>query len=429
MEITTKFFSIHLKKILVHAIFTILSLYILIAFRNDVLPLIPSYFNSAITTWINLILFIAATLYLIIAPLFLIVRLKPMRQAPIVGLVIFIFIYLPMVTVILLIPIFEFTCTTILHRNISISEFGSFFAGITGLLAFWGVLYSLDVSEKRADKVEKDSRDRYNEDSERNIFFQLLELHTNKVNAIEFNGKRGAEAFKEFVDIANKNLNLLFMGKAVTMNCTNINEDSVMEIYNNKRELFDLMETVYKVYYNGRFCSFPLDNDNIDTALQHIKNMLQDVGNKKLISYISGRYDDYLILPYLKETINEYNENRYEYTKLVADFLYKEYGHILGHYFRNMYYVMDTINNFSDKKNYRELFRAQLSRYELTLGIFNAVSSNSSPKMVQLLEEFDIFKDVYPDDLTLLQAATDDLNSQSIIRSILDEYKSNHQNT
>lgn len=429
MEITTKFFSIHLKKILVHAIFTILSLYILIAFRNDVLPLIPSYFNSAITTWINLILFIAATLYLIIAPLFLIVRLKPMRQAPIVGLVIFIFIYLPMVTVILLIPIFEFTCTTILHRNISISEFGSFFAGITGLLAFWGVLYSLDVSEKRADKVEKDSRDRYNEDSERNIFFQLLELHTNKVNAIEFNGKRGAEAFKEFVDIANKNLNLLFMGKAVTMNCTNINEDSVMEIYNNKRELFDLMETVYKVYYNGRFCSFPLDNDNIDTALQHIKNMLQDVGNKKLISYISGRYDDYLILPYLKETINEYNENRYEYTKLVADFLYKEYGHILGHYFRNMYYVMDTINNFSDKKNYRELFRAQLSRYELTLGIFNAVSSNSSPKMVQLLEEFDIFKDVYPDDLTLLQAATDNLNSQSIIRSILDEYKSNHQNT
>ncbi|MFV0323471.1 MAG: putative phage abortive infection protein [Bacteroides xylanisolvens] len=429
MEITTNFFSIHLKKILVHAIFTIVSLYILIAFRNDVLPLIPSYFNSAITTWINLILFIAATLYLIIAPLFLIVRLKPMRQAPIVGLVIFIFIYLPMVTVILLIPIFEFTCTTILHRNISISEFGSFFAGITGLLAFWGVLYSLDVSEKRADKVEKDSRDRYNEDSERNIFFQLLELHTNKVNAIEFNEKRGAEAFKEFVDIANKSLNLLFMGKAIMMNCTNIDKDSMVEICNNKRELFYLMKTVYKVYHNGSFCTFPLNNDNIDTALQRIKNMLQDVRNKKLVSYISGRYDDSFILPYLKETINEYNENKYEYTKLVADFLYKEYGHILGHYFRNMYYVMDTINNFSDKKNYRELFRAQLSRYELTLGIFNAVSSNSSPKMVQLLEEFDIFKDVYPDDLTLLQAATDDLNSQSIIRSILNEYKSNHQNT
>lgn len=428
MEVTTNFFFIHRKKIIVHAIFTILSLYILIALRNDVLPLIPSCFNSVITSWINLILFIAATLYLIIAPLFLFVRLKPMRQAPIVGLVIFIFIYLPMVTAILLIPIFEFTCAKILSRSISISEFGSFFAGITGLLAFWGVLYSLNVSEKRADKVEKDSRDRYNEDSERNIFFQLLELHTNKVNAIEFNGKRGAEAFKEFVDIANKNLNLLFMGNAVMKNCININKDSVVDIYNDKRELFDLMKTVYKVYYNGRFCAFPLDNDNIDTALQHIKNMLQDVRNKKLVSNISGRYDDYLIKPYLKQTINEYNENKYGYTKLVADFIYKEYGHILGHYFRNMYYVMDTINNFSDKKNYRELFRAQLSRYELTLGIFNAVGSNSSTKMVQLLEEFDIFKDVYPNDLTLLQAATDGLNSQDIIRSILNDYKSSQQN-
>lgn len=257
MKVTTNFFSIHCKKIIVHAIFTILSLYILIAFRNDVLPLIPSCFNDVITSWINLILFIAASLYLIIAPLFLFVRLRPMRQAPIVGLVIFIFIYLPMVTAILLIPIFEFTCAKILSRSISISEFGSFFAGITGLLAFWGVLYSLDVSEKRADKVEKDSRDRYNEDSERNIFFQLLELHTNKVNAVEFNGKRGAEAFKEFVDIANKNLNLLFMGKAVMTNCTNIDKDSVADIYNDKRELFDLMETVYKVYYNGRFAHFP----------------------------------------------------------------------------------------------------------------------------------------------------------------------------
>lgn len=87
---------------------------------------------------------------------------------------------------------------------------------------------------------------------------------------------------------------------------------------------------------------------------------------------------------------------------------------------------MDTINNFSDKKNYKELFRAQLSRYELALGVFNAVSSNSSPKMVLLLEEFDIFKDVYPGDLTLLQAAASDMPPQDIIRSLLQEYKNTH---
>ena len=312
-----------------------------------------------------------------------------------------------------------------MSRSISISEFGSFFAGITGLLAFWGVLYSLHVSEKRADKVEKDSRDRYNEDSERNIFFQLLELHTNKVNTVEFNGKRGAEAFKEFVDIANKNLNLLFMGQAIKAKCTDIDENLLVDIYQNDRGFFGLLETVYKIYYNGRFYSSPLSN-NIDSTLRNIENMMRNIHNKQLSSDILKRYDDYSNLPYIEKTINEYIDNKFENTKIVADFLYKEYGHILGHYFRNMYYVMDTINNFSDKKNYKELFRAQLSRYELALGVFNAVSSNSSPKMVLLLEEFDIFKDVYPGDLTLLQAAASDMPPQDIIRSLLQEYKNTH---
>lgn len=427
MGVITNYFYMHCnKKAFIMLLLYILSIYIVIAVKSDKLPLIPSCFGDVTTNQINIILAFAATLYILIAPLFLIKRLQTIRKGPLFGLAIFLFIYLPIVTTILLIPVYEFTCNKILSRNISLSEFGSFFAGITGLLAFWGVLYSLHISEKRADKAEKDSRNRYNEDSERDIFFQLLELHTNKTNAVEFNGKRGPEAFKELVDIANKNLNLLFMGKAIMMNCTNINKDFVVDIYENKREFLDLMNVVYKVYYNGNLYTTPLSN-HMDAILASIKNMMKDVCNQKLISDISRRYDDYSTLPYIKETINEYAEYKYEYTKLVADFLYKEYGHILGHYFRNMYYVMDTINKFSDKKNYKELFRAQLSRYELTLGIFNAVGSNSSPKMVLLLEEFDIFKDVYPDDLTLLQAAND-LNSQNIIRSILNEYKNNHPN-
>lgn len=109
---------------------------------------------------------------------------------------------------------------------------------------------------------------------------------------------------------------------------------------------------------------------------------------------------------------------------MIADVIYKEYGHILGHYFRNMFYVMDTINEFSDKKNYKELFRAQLSRFELTLGLFNAVSSNSSIKMVKLLEEFDVFKDVYPEDLQLLKTAKEiGINPNTLINNILNEYK------
>lgn len=426
MGIRTIFFT-HRKEIFAHSFFIILSLYIIIANKTSLLPLIPSYFNNEITIWIKHILITAARLYILCIPLLMLIRIKLTRRAHIYGSAVIFFTYITILITVLLIPGYEYMCNIILSRDIGLSEFGSFFAGITGLLAFGGVLISLHVSEKRADKVEKESRDRFTEDSERNIFFQLLELHTNKVNAVEFNGKRGAEAFKEFVDIANKNLNLLFIGKTIKMNCTDINKESMIDIYNNNRKLFDMMRVVYKVYFNGRFYTTPI-NDDIEIVLANTRNMMKEINDKKLSSDISKRYEDYFILQHLQETINEYTEYKYEYTKIVADFLYKKYGHIFGHYFRNMYYVMDTINNFSDKKNYKELFRAQLSRYELALGVFNAVSSNSSPKMIMLLEEFDIFKDVYPDDLTLLQAGTKDSSPLDIIKSMLQDFENDHQN-
>lgn len=427
MDTRTIFFT-HRKEIFAHSFFIILSLYIIIANKTSLLPLIPSFFNNEITSWINFILITAARLYILCIPLLILIRIKLTRRAYIFSLAVIFFTYITILITVLLIPGYEYMCNIILSRDIGLSEFGSFFAGITGLLAFGGVLISLHVSEKRADKVEKESRDRFTEDSERNIFFQLLELHTNKVNAVEFNGKRGAEAFKEFVDIANKNLNLLFIGKAIKMNCTDINKESMIDIYNNNRKLFDMMRVVYKVYFNGRFYTTPI-NDDIEIVLANTRNMMKEINDKKLSSDISKRYEDYFILQHLQETINDYTEYKYEYTKIVADFLYKKYGHIFGHYFRNMYYVMDTINNFSDKKNYKELFRAQLSRYELALGVFNAVSSNSSPKMIMLLEKFDIFKDVYPDDLTLLQSGTNDSSPQDIIKSMLQDFKNDHQNT
>lgn len=426
MGIRTIFFT-HRKEIFAHSFFIILSLYIIIANKTSLLPLIPSYFNNEITIWIKHILITAARLYILCIPLLMLIRIKLTRRAHIYGSAVIFFTYITILITVLLIPGYEYMCNIILSRDIGLSEFGSFFAGITGLLAFGGVLISLHVSEKRADKVEKESRDRFTEDSERNIFFQLLELHTNKVNAVEFNGKRGAEAFKEFVDIANKNLNLLFIGKTIKMNCTDINKESMIDIYNNNRKLFDMMRVVYKVYFNGRFYTTPI-NDDIGIVLANTRNMMKEINDKKLSSDISKRYEDYFILQHLQETINEYTEYKYEYTKIVADFLYKKYGHIFGHYFRNMFYVMDTINNFSDKKNYKELFRAQLSRYELALGVFNAVSSNSSSKMIMLLEKFDIFKDVYPDDLTLLQSGTNDSSPQDIIKSMLQDFKNDHQN-
>lgn len=321
-------------------------------------------------------------------------------------------------------------------------NFGSYLGSVTGILAFVGVLYSIQLSEKSADraevraqrafsdakKAELDSAMKYSEDKERSIFFQLLDLHIDKSNSVGFKGENGAEAFKKYVEIANKNLNTLFMGQIIKEKCKDIDGDNLIFIYKNERNLFNLMEFTYHIYYNGNFCTHPIDEKN-GTLSCNVRNMMLSINNRQPIINILERYnDDSNIASYLKEYINECPiEMKSEFVRIVADFLYKEYGHMIGHYFRNMYYVMDIISKFYTMErsfDFKAVFRAQLSRYELALGIFNAVSSNSSSKMVELLEIFNLFKDVYPDDLTLLKAANEaNINPQEIINGILDEYK------
>lgn len=128
------------------------------------------------------------------------------------------------------------------------SAFGSYFGSITGLLAFAGVLYSTHLSEKRAgdaedrlDKQEKESRKRYVEDSERAIFFQLLELHNNKlesvvyeVNIINFSNNNkvnninnsGSKAFKNYVEEVN-----ILIARYIVLKDTLI-YNSKMDLYN-----------------------------------------------------------------------------------------------------------------------------------------------------------------------------------------------------
>lgn len=279
-------------------------------------------------------------------------------------------------------------------------NFGGYLGSITGILAFAGVLYSI----QRSNKV-------HTEDSERNVFFQLLELHTKKTNSIMCNEMiisssptLGFEAFKEYTNIANGNLNYYLLcdyllGMEITRNNISGIDDQVKRMIsyiNSNIEIKLNEETTYEDYLGMR-----------NTIL-----------NKKKWKIVNKSAPNNSYLDYFIEQLN-INE-KYQEFRYIGELLYKYYGHILGHYFRNMFYVMDTISKFSDQKNYKEIFRAQLSRYELVIALFNAVGSHSSTRMVELLEKFDIFKDIYPDDLYILKISDD---PQKLIKDILSEYK------
>ncbi len=78
---------------------------------------------------------------------------------------------------------------------------------------------------------------------------------------------------------------------------------------------------------------------------------------------------------------------------------YRDYEHLLGHYFRNMYNIVKFVKNNpeKDKKLYTNLLRAQLSAPELALLFYNCLSNNGREKFKPLIEEFALLKNLPAD--------------------------------
>lgn len=299
-------------------------------------------------------------------------------------------------------------------------NFGDYLGSVTGILAFAGVLYSINISEKRADKAdertleaEKKVQGRFKEESDRNIFFQLLDLHIKKTESIIFEDKdisTGVIAFRDYTKSISISLNSYLIDNYI------INSNYIYSDFPLERNLFN---TILRKSAKRNVDYYITDISN-DIYIELKEHLLK----KRDEMYL---YEKYMpIEEHINFCLNGTNINeKYILFKFIGALTYYYYGHILGPYFRNMFYVMDTISKFSNQMNYKELFRAQLSRYELVLALFNAVSSHSSLRMVELLEEFDVFKDVYPDDLYILKKSD---NPQQLIKDILNEYKNDVAN-
>jgi len=67
-----------------------------------------------------------------------------------------------------------------------------------------------------------------------------------------------------------------------------------------------------------------------------------------------------------------------------------------GHYFRNLYTILNFINysNINDKRKYSDILRAQLSSHELLLLFFNGLTSYGIDKLKPLMEKYGLLKNV-----------------------------------
>lgn len=77
--------------------------------------------------------------------------------------------------------------------------------------------------------------------------------------------------------------------------------------------------------------------------------------------------------------------------------LYSEFGHIYGHYYRNMSMLFDHLSSFDNglaARKFGKMFRAQLSKYEVALLFINNKSDKCSDSFRQACENYLLFDDL-----------------------------------
>lgn len=78
--------------------------------------------------------------------------------------------------------------------------------------------------------------------------------------------------------------------------------------------------------------------------------------------------------------------------------LFKNYGYLLGHYYRNLYRIFkkidETVIPGFDKDHYAKLVRSQLSEFEILLLFYNCIWVEDSDKFKDLVERYKLLEGI-----------------------------------
>lgn len=296
------------------------------------------------------------------------------------------------------IPLVLYFCK--FHYELSLThnvwgEFGALYGGVMGpvftLLGFIGLLWNLDITKKQ-----------FREQSQDSTFYNLINLHNNKVRMTEFSKAQkvkavGFDAFKMYSEEF----------------CRMYDIESIrvarIELINNTRNLTDNAGEFLWKKYAAQFHENDTFWCNRNANLEKLASLFENSTDtwelqKNLIGTDDSISDgDREILISIGHVIIEdwSPENRIDFIKRANDIFYHEYGVILGHYFANIYYILEVIKKIEKIEKtenfieYSKLFRAQLSRYELVMIYYNCISGRANEKFIRLVIEYDLFNGIY----------------------------------
>lgn len=261
------------------------------------------------------------------------------------------------------------------------AEFGSFFSPIVGVLAFVGLLYSIEITKEQ-----------FKRQSEESGFFSLLNLHINRVNQINdikdtIPTNRDAFQFYviEFEKIYSKQC-FYFAQEAITDDLEHIHNFGYRFLYQkiyNKECIHAGTDEIKNVF--AYFKRNELDKDEALKGL--VDGNCTDEDKSKMQSI--GKL-------YFEDSSPEY---RIKKLSLIYEHFDDNYGWQLGHYFQNIHSILEYIDSTEQEEKFINIYKSQLSRNELSLIFYNIMRSDPIKNFNSLIFKYTLFDNLYSPDL------------------------------
>jgi hypothetical protein len=169
----------------------------------------------------------------------------------------------------------------------------------------------------------------------------------------------------------------------------------VAAIIMQKEELSLQREEVKRTREEYQKTNITMKKQQVDNTFFNMVKLHNDIVNAIELKEKKGRICLKEIYEWLGYSI-ESNSTELELVQSQYNSFYESFEHILGHYFRNLYRIVKFIDESElteiEKKNYLGILRAQLSKEELLLIFYNALSIRGE-NFKELIIEYNFFDD------------------------------------
>lgn len=272
-------------------------------------------------------------------------------------------------------------------KNADWGAFGSYFGGVSSpflsLLGFFAVLYTIKRQGKEAQEGNRRLEQKFDIES----IHKLIEYHYKKVDSMRINkevfGNRSFSTlisqFKSFF-IAEISQQMLLRLKSLKLS----KEDTA---------LFKSLNISPNTNLSYFFPTLAY-NEGEDKPIE-LKELIrrENLLLQQIIAVASKDEWQFLFATiFTKQT----KDIQLQLIQNTLEGLYVSLGQQYSGYLRNVYYVLESISTISEEKGLQlsKVFRAQLTKDEVSFLWLNNLSPMSSHKFIQLLEDFNILDDV-----------------------------------